>query len=85
MEQGELRVAHRIPYSDLTSLTVEERARLADREEPLEFGHSLGDLIGYQIAAGFVLAGFYEDIDPESVLGRHIPSYMATRAVKPKV
>jgi hypothetical protein len=31
-----------------------------------------------------VLAGFYEDIDPESVLGHFIPSYIATRALKPR-
>jgi SAM-dependent methyltransferase len=84
LEEGQLRVAHRIPYSDLASPTGEERARLAEREEPWEFGHTLGDQIGGQLAAGFVLAGFYEDIDPESVLGHFIPSYIATRALKPR-
>lgn len=38
---------------------------------------------GLLLAAGFVLTGFYEDIDPSSVLGEYIPSYIATRAVKP--
>ncbi|WP_406701207.1 class I SAM-dependent methyltransferase [Singulisphaera sp. Ch08] len=82
-ERGELRVAYTIPYSDLTSLTEEERRRLAERDEPLAFGHTLDDQIGGQLAAGFVLTGFYEDIDPGSVLGDHIPSYIATRASKP--
>jgi SAM-dependent methyltransferase len=84
LERGELRVVHRIPYSDLDSPTEEERARLVEEGRPLEFGHSLGDQIGGQLEAGFVLAGFYEDIDPESVLGEHIPSYIATRALKTK-
>jgi SAM-dependent methyltransferase len=84
LERGELRVAHRIPYSDLSTLSGEERERLANQEAPLEFGHTLGDQIGGQIAAGFFLTGFYEDIDPDSVLGEHIPSYIATRALKPK-
>jgi SAM-dependent methyltransferase len=84
LERGEFRIAHRIPYSDLASLTAEERARLAAEDAPLEFGHTLGDQIGGQLAAGFVLTGFYEDIDSESVLGEHIPSYIATRASKPK-
>ncbi len=84
LERGELRVAHRIPYSDLGSLTDEERARLADQDAPLEFGHTLGDQIGGQLEAGFVLTDFYEDIDPESVLGGYIPSYIATRALKPR-
>ena len=84
LERGEFRVAHRIPYSDLDSPTEEERARLVGEGRPLEFGHTLDDQIGGQLAAGFVLTGFYEDIDPESVLGDFIPSYIATRALRPR-
>jgi len=83
LEKGKFSVAHRIPYSDLESLTAAERAKLAEQDGPLEFGHTLGDQIGGQLAAGFVLAGFYEDVDPGSILGTHIPSYIATRATKP--
>lgn len=83
LELGELRVAYAIPYSDSTSLPEEERRRFAERDEPLAFGHTLDDQIGGQLAAGFVLVGFYEDADPDSILGRYIPSYIATRAVKP--
>jgi SAM-dependent methyltransferase len=83
MERGELRVAHRIPYSDLTSLSGEERARLEAEDAPLEFGHTLDDQIGGQVAAGFVLTGLYEDTDPDYFLGRHIATYIATRATKP--
>ena len=84
LEAGELRIAHRIPYSDLESLSDEERARLAAQDAPLEFGHTLGDQIGGQLAAGFVLTGLYEDIDPDTILGKHIPSYLATKALKPR-
>jgi SAM-dependent methyltransferase len=84
MERGELRVVHRTPYSDLASLSDEERARLAAEDAPLEFGHTLEDQIGGQIAAGFVLTGFYEDSDPDYLLGRHIATYIATRATKPR-
>jgi SAM-dependent methyltransferase len=82
LERGELRVAYSIPYSDLTSLSEEERRRFAERDEPLAFGHTLDDQIGGQLAAGFAITGFYEDIDLDSILGRIIPSYIATRAVK---
>src|SRR3954462_3485920 len=82
LERGELRVAHRIPYSDIDGPTEQVSARLVEEGRPLEFGHTLGDQIGGQLAAGFVLTGFYEDIDPESVLGEHIPSFIATRAMK---
>jgi SAM-dependent methyltransferase len=84
LERGEFRVAHRIPYSDRESLSDQERARLAEQGTPLEFGHTLDDQIGGQLAAGFVLTGFYEDIDPDTVLGEHIPSYIATKALKPR-
>jgi SAM-dependent methyltransferase len=82
LERGEFRVAHRIPYSDLESLTNEERTRLAEQDAPLEFGHTLADQIGGQLEAGFVLTGLYEDIDPDTILGRHISSYLATKPVK---
>lgn len=83
LERGEFRVAHRIPYSDLADLTAEERARLAERDEPLEFGHTLDDLLGGQIAAGFALTGFYEDGAPDSVVAEYIQTFLATRARKP--
>jgi SAM-dependent methyltransferase len=82
LERGEFRVAHRIPYSDLENLTDEDRARLAEQDAPLEFGHTLADQIGGQITAGFALTGFYEDIDPDTILGKHLASYIATRATK---
>jgi SAM-dependent methyltransferase len=84
LEAGELRVAHCIPYSDVSSVSDGERAKLSEQEAPLEFGHTLGDQIGGQINAGFVLTGFYEDIVPDTILGKHISSYIATRAVKPR-
>jgi SAM-dependent methyltransferase len=84
LERREFRVTHRIPYSDRESLADEERARLAEQDAPLEFGHKLADQIGGQIAAGFVLTGFYEDIDPDTILGKYISSYVATKATKPR-
>ena len=81
--KGELVVTHRIPYSDVTDISAEDQARLAETDEPLEFGHTLDDLLGGQIAAGFAITGFYEDICPGTALAKHIPSFIATRAVKP--
>jgi SAM-dependent methyltransferase len=83
LDRGEFRVAHRIPYSDREGLSDEDRARLAEQDAPLEFGHALADQIGGQIAAGFALTGFFEDIDPDTILGKYIPSYIATKATKP--
>jgi hypothetical protein len=41
------------------------------------------DQVGGQLAAGFLLAGFYEDRDPAHPLARFLPTFVATRAVKP--
>jgi SAM-dependent methyltransferase len=82
-ESGELVVRHAVPYSDLTSLEESERQRWIDSGQPLEFGHTLEDQIAGQLEAGFVLTGFYEDVDPKHVLSRYIASFVATRAVRP--
>ena len=82
-EQGRLVARHAVPYSDLTSLTEEERRRYTDKGEPLVYGHTLEDQIGGQLDAGFVLTGFYEDRNPGHPLANLLPTSIATRAVKP--
>jgi SAM-dependent methyltransferase len=82
-QQGRLEVRYSIPYSDLTSLDNERRQKYLDASWPLEFGHSLEDQIAGQIEAGFLLAGFYEDLDPDMLLSKYIPTFIATRAIKP--
>jgi SAM-dependent methyltransferase len=81
--QGELIVKHKIPYSDLISLSEVDILHYKEQGSPLEFGHTLEDQIGGQLEAGFLLDRFYEDIDPTTVLGNFIPSFIATRAIKP--
>lgn len=83
MDQGRLVVKNKLPYADLTHLAPEKLEQFMEEGLPLEWSHSLDEQIGGQLAAGFVLTGFFEDIDPSSVLGEYIPSYIATRAVKP--
>ena len=86
MTQGELDVRYKIPYSDLTDLTEEERQKFIDDGEPLCFGHSLQDQIGGQLAAGFVMAGFFEDdwVDDAEFasISEYIPCFIATRSRK---
>ena len=82
-DEGVLQVRHTLPYSDLNSLTPEERQRYLDDEQPLEFGHTLEEQIGGQLDAGFVLTGFYEDGWPGVKLAEYMPIFIATRAVKP--
>jgi SAM-dependent methyltransferase len=82
-ERGELVVKYAVPYSDVTSLTEEERRRYTDKDEPLAYGHTLDDQIGGQFNAGFVLTGFYEDHNPGHPLSKYLPTSIATRAVRP--
>ena len=80
-----LTVVNRIPYSDLDQLSEKQLKQLLQSGRALEFGHTLDDLIGGQLDAGFVLRGFYEDNFPDNnePLTDHICSFFATRAQKP--
>jgi SAM-dependent methyltransferase len=83
---GILQVMYRIPYSDLRDLPEDERKRRQEQREPMEFSHTLDDQIGGQLAAGFIITGFYEDRTPpskEEPLTVYMPNCMATRAIKP--
>ena len=81
-EQKNLQVRYAIPYSDLKDMEPEELDICIEEGIPLEFGHSLTDLIAGQTDAGFSITGFYEDICPDSPLSKYHPAYIATRAVK---
>jgi SAM-dependent methyltransferase len=74
-------VRNAIPYSDLKSLSPQTMLRYLDEKKPFEFGHTLSDQIGGQIAAGFVIAGFYED-KGEALLDPYTEVFIATKAVK---
>ncbi len=80
-----LKIKYRLPYSDETDLPEEERRERMANREPLEFSHSLTDLIGGQIEAGFVLTHLFEDwcTGEDDLLKEYMPECIATRAVKP--
>jgi SAM-dependent methyltransferase len=83
--QGVAQLKYAIPYSDLESLSDEERRRYTDAGEPLAFGHTLEDQLGGQLRAGFVLTALYEDrlSEDRGPLHRYLSAFMATRASKP--
>lgn len=84
-DQGIFQMKYPIPYSDLTSISADERQKLLDQKAPLEFGHSFEDQLGGQTAAGFLLAGVYEDVwGSRPAHDRLYSSFMATRAIKPR-
>jgi SAM-dependent methyltransferase len=81
--QDRLEVKYRLPYSDLESLDDEGRERVLASGRPLEFGHTLEDQLGGQLDAGFRLTALYEDRHRDLRLAEFMPTYVATRAVKP--
>ena len=84
-EQGYIRPQYRLPYSDLAHLPQEALEHKIQAGEAVVFGHSLSDLIGGQLAAGFLLDGFYEDDAPQPrfLIDHYMPTFLATRAIKP--
>jgi SAM-dependent methyltransferase len=83
---GELRVVHALPYSDVTHLPADKLKKLVDTNDMLEYSHSLTELIGGQIDAGFILTGLFEDTyrdDHHDPVSRYLPICIDTRAVKP--
>ena len=69
-----------IPFSDVQ---FNEQNNHLQAGDALEFGHTLGDLIGGQLAAGFILIGFYEDRFPGKPVDEFIATLFATCALKP--
>lgn len=82
--RGELVVTHKLPYSDLTHYTPEQRATLFGPNAALEYSHTLTAQIAGQLAAGFVLTGFSEAPHQSDASAEYLSSYFATRAVKPQ-
>ncbi len=80
---GELRVKYELPYAAVTSLSEDELRGQVERGEPLEFSHTLEDQIGGQTEAGFLIVGLYEDHHRDDPIAAHMPTYVATRAIKP--
>ena len=81
-ENGILEVKHAVPYSDAESLSAEKLSEFLSNGTPLEFSHTLTDLIGGQCDAGFQIIGFYEDRHADTPLSKYHPTYIATRAIK---
>lgn len=78
-----LLVKYKLPYTDVEQLPKEELDKFIEEGSPLEHSHTLTDQIGGQLDAGFQLVAMYEDYHKDVALSAHMPTYIATRAVKP--
>jgi len=83
-KRGELVVKYPLPYSELTSISEEERQQIIEEGDTLQFSHTFDDQIGGQLDAGFLIAGFYEDRYSDGHrLVPYMPTHFATKALKP--
>jgi len=81
-------VTQSLPFNPLKNPA--QQALLDAEDGAVQFSHTFDEQIGGQLKAGFVLTGAYEDYNTADEDGnvtetaaRGIPSYWATRAVKP--
>lgn len=82
-EEGIFTLKYHTPYSDLESLSKPELDSFLEKNEPLVFGHSLGDLLNGQLQAGLTLTDIFEDHwGDNNPIDRFMPAFMAARAVK---
>ncbi len=83
-KSGILSVKYKLPYAEPDSLDKEAKKRWTRNGEAALFSHSLTSQIDGQLAAGFVITGFYEDAwsDEATPLNQYSPIAIATRAIK---
>ena len=80
-DEGKLVVTRRLPYRDIDYPDM--MVKFADKGEPVEFSHTLSDLLGGQLEAGLMLVDLFEDSwsDWRPLTGVADP-FLATRAIK---
>ncbi|KLT70211.1 class I SAM-dependent methyltransferase [Flavobacterium sp. ABG] len=85
LDEKNLKLIYKQPFSDLHSLPTEELEELKKNKEALLFGHSLTDQIGGQLEAGFTITAMFEDSwGGENKIDEFLPAFIATRAIKPQ-
>jgi len=83
IDEETLQLRYTAPYSDQQSLAKVDLDKFIHNNDPLMFGHSWTEQIGYQLKSGFLLTDMFEDNwNQEHVFDPYFPGFMATRAIK---
>ncbi len=81
VDNDEKMIVNSLPYNPLKN--PEQMKQLQDREEGVQFSHSLEEQIAGQLDAGFRLLNLYEDTNGEGRLHElGIPTFLAMRSLK---
>lgn len=81
-DDNEERLTYTMPFNPLVN--PDHRALLERQDCGMQFSHTIDEQIGGQLKAGFILTDVFEDTNGQGNLRDHnIPTFWATRAVKP--
>lgn len=82
-DESSLAVTETLPFNPLNNPA---QRRMLEREDSgVQFSHTAEEQLGGQLRAGFTLTDLYEDTNGRGPLHEHgVPTFWATRAVKPK-
>ena len=81
-DENEERLTYTMPFNPLVN--PDQRKFLERLDCGMQFSHTIDEQIGGQLKAGFLLTHVFEDTNGEGNLHDHnIPTFWATRAVKP--
>jgi SAM-dependent methyltransferase len=81
-QQGMMNVRHSLPYSDIGSLSEDERSRLFKADDPIEFGHTMEQQLSGITASGMCIDGFFEDFALNEPSARFFATYFLLRGCK---
>ena len=80
-DDGQTNFKYKLPYNPLKDADLYKEA--VEKNDGLQFSHTIEEQIGGQLKAGFVLKDIYQDTDATGNLHDfNVPLYYATMAVK---
>ena len=82
-DDEETTLCHSLPFDPLNEPALMEELQKTD--SGVQFSHTFEEQVGGQLKAGLVLTHLFEDYNGYGKLHEmHVPTFVATRAVKPK-
>ena len=83
LDNDEKMLTHKLPFDPLNDPALYEE--LINNDDGVQFSHTMEEQVGGQLKAGLVLTHLFEDYNGEGNLHEfHVPTFVATRSVKPK-
>ena len=82
-DESETMLIHGLPYDPLSDEAL--YAESLKNDDGIQFSHTFEEQVGGQLKAGFVLTHLFEDYNGYGRLHElRVPTFVATRAIKPK-